>query len=114
VTESDFLRVNFAESDVIQRGRISSRNVDLPGVRITEVTFAPGARWSADAASFAGTALCARPHDAVVMSGELVIQIDGEEPRTLVPGDVFHVPAGHDAWCSSDRSCVFLEIERMT
>jgi hypothetical protein len=59
MTQSHFLRINFAQSDVIQRGgRISSRTTELPDVRIVQVTFEPGATWSADAASFAGTALC--------------------------------------------------------
>jgi quercetin dioxygenase-like cupin family protein len=78
------------------------------------VTFEPGATWSADAASFAGTALCLIPHDGVVVSGELVIQFEGEERHTLVAGDAFHVPAGHDARCAGDEPCIFLEIERVT
>jgi quercetin dioxygenase-like cupin family protein len=111
MSSSDVLRVAFSESDPIRRGRISSRTAELPGLRIVEVTLAPGAKWSTDAAPFAGTALCERPHDAAVISGELVIQLKDQEPQTLVAGDVFHVPAGHDAWCASDEPCIFLEIE---
>lgn len=111
MTQPDFLRINFTESDLVERGKISSRAVELPGVRIVQAIFAPGAKWSKDAAPFTDTALCERPHDAVVVSGELVVQNRDKQTHTLVAGDVFHLPAGHDAWCASEEPCVFLEIE---
>ena len=45
------------DSDV--HGLISKRTAELDGVSVTEVTFAPGARWSNDLKSYAGTELCA-------------------------------------------------------
>jgi hypothetical protein len=55
------------ESDV--HGLISKRTAELDGVSVTEVTFEPGARWSADLKPYAGTELCELPHVAVVLHG---------------------------------------------
>lgn len=93
------------------RGRITARGVDLPGCRVTEVTFGVGAVWSEDAGPVAGTALCPTPHDVVLISGSLTIRLEGRDPVTVTAGQAVHVPAGHDAWCAGGEPCVFLEIE---
>lgn len=105
------LRVPFEDGPQATRGRISTRTADLPSCRLVQVTFAPGARWSVDAAPFAGTQRCQRPHDAVVVSGALMVQLGCQPPQLLAPGEALHLPADHDAWNEGDEPCVFLEIE---
>jgi len=61
------------DSDV--HGLISKRTAELDGVSVTEVTFAPGARWSNDLKSYAGTELCELSHVAVVLDGRLAVQM---------------------------------------
>jgi hypothetical protein len=72
------------DSDV--HGLISKRTTELDGMSGTEVTFAPGTRWSNDLKSYAGTELCELPHVAVVLDGRLTVQMaDGssEESRQV-------------------------------
>ncbi len=107
----DLARAAIADAAAVVRGRITTRTIDLPEHRLVHVVFAPGARWSIDAAPSAGTALCQRPHDAIVLSGTLGVRIAGNTAE-LIPADhVFHLPAGHDAWCVGIEPCVLLEIE---
>ena len=56
------------DSDV--HGLISKRTAELDGVSVTEVTFAPGARWSNDLKSYAGTELCELPHVRSCSTGD--------------------------------------------
>jgi hypothetical protein len=37
-----------------------------------------------------------------------VVMGDGTE-LTVGPGDVFHMPPGHDAWIVGDEACVLLD-----
>lgn len=56
-----------------------------------------------------GTATGRHSHPGIetgyVVAGEVVMQIDGEAPRTLVPGDSYLIPAGriHDVRVAGGR-----------
>jgi quercetin dioxygenase-like cupin family protein len=90
-------------------GRIAKQSVTLAGVTATRVTFAPGARWSAELARKAGTPSCAAPHVAYVQSGVLRVRMDDGATEDFGPGDVMILPSGHDAWTMGDDPCVFVE-----
>jgi quercetin dioxygenase-like cupin family protein len=98
------------ESDV--HGLISKRTAALDGVSVTEVTFAPGARWSNDLKDYAGTELCELPHVAVVLSGTLAVQMADGSSEEFSAGDVMMLPPGHDAWSVGDEACRFVEFSR--
>jgi len=98
------------DSDV--HGLISKRTAELDGVAVTEVTFAPGARWSQDLKSYAGTELCELPHVAVVVDGRLAVQMADGSREEFSAGDVMLLPPGHDAWSVGDRACRFVEFSR--
>ena len=98
------------DSDV--HGLISKRTAELDGVAVTEVTFAPGARWSQDLKSYAGTELCELPHVAVVVDGRLAVQMADGSREEFAAGDVMLLPPGHDAWSVGDRACRFVEFAR--
>jgi hypothetical protein len=98
------------ESDV--HGLISKRTAALDGVSVTEVTFAPGARWSNDLKEYAGTELCELPHVAVVLSGTLAVQMADGSREEFSAGDVMMLPPGHDAWSVGDEACRFVEFSR--
>jgi hypothetical protein len=97
-------------SDV--HGLISKRTAALDGVSVTEVTFAPGARWSNDLKEYAGTELCELPHVAVVLSGTLAAQMADGSIEEFSAGDVMMLPPGHDAWSVGDEACRFVEFSR--
>ncbi len=103
MTPANLLRLLFADTPQVVRGLISARALDLPGCRLVQVTFAPGARWSTDAAPFAGTAVCERAHDAV-MTGNLGIQIGDGAAECVTASDAIHLPSGHDAWTIGEQT----------
>jgi len=44
----------------------------------------------------------------MVVSGRSMIAMDSGEERVVRPGDVFHVPPGHDSWVVGDEPYVSL------
>jgi hypothetical protein len=93
-------------------GRITKASVVLDGVTVTRVTFGPGARWSEDLKSYAGTDSCQLPHVALVLSGQLQVVMDDGSEELFGPNDVMLLPPGHDAWSVGDEACVFVEFSR--
>jgi ketosteroid isomerase-like protein len=80
------------------------------GVTFLRGTFEPGWRWSTDIAPIAGTALCQTRHLGYVISGRVGIKNDDGTEFELGPGDVFDLPAGHDAWVVGSEPCVMLDV----
>lgn len=103
-------RLNEMPVDV--HGLISKRTAELDGVRVTQVTFAVGAKWSQDLAEYAGTDLCELPHVALVMAGTLGVRMTDGSVDEFSAGDVMLLPPGHDAWCVGDVDCTFVEFSR--
>lgn len=78
------------------------------GLSIGRATYQPGWKWSQDVGPIAGTASCQVEHVGMVVSGRAKIAMDGGEERVVGPGDVFHVPPGHDSWVVGDEPYVSL------
>jgi ketosteroid isomerase-like protein len=79
------------------------------GMALMKGTFEPGWRWSTDVAPIAGTTSCQTRHLGYVISGRMhVIQDDGTE-IDVGPGDLFDLPAGHDAYVVGDEPCVMVD-----
>jgi len=71
--------------------------------------FEPGWRWSTDIAPIAGTSSCQTHHLGYVISGRMQVRMDDGSETTVGPGDVFDLPAGHDAWVLGDEPCVMVD-----
>ncbi len=73
--------------------------------------YEPGWRWSLHVAPGTGTASCLVEHVGFVISGRAVVRMDdsGQEV-VLEPGDLFHVPPGHDSWVIGDAPYVSLHL----
>lgn len=80
------------------------------GATFLRGTFEPGWRWSTDVAPIAGTASCRVRHLGYVISGRMGIQTDDGTKLELGPGDIFDLPAGHDAWVLGDEPCLMVDI----
>ncbi len=93
-------------------GLISKKTAQLDGVAVTEVTFRPGARWSTDLKSYAGTDLCELPHVALVTAGTLRVLLRDGSQEDFSAGEVMLLPPGHDAWTAGDQPCTFVEFSR--
>ena len=77
--------------------------MDLDGVKVMQMTFGPGARWSTDLKPDVGTELCQAPHVALVLSGTLHVELQDGSVREFSRHDVMMIPPGHDAWSVGDN-----------
>ena len=80
------------------------------GATFMRGTFEPGWRWSTDLAPIAGTATCQSRHLGYVISGRIGIKNDDGTALEVGAGDVFDLPAGHDAWVIGDEPCVMVDV----
>lgn len=71
--------------------------------------FEPGWRWSTDIAPIAGTDTCRTRHLGYVVSGRMQVRMDDGKELTIGAGDLFDLPAGHDAWVLGDEPCVMID-----
>lgn len=78
-------------------------------VSLLHGTFEPGWRWSQDLAPLAGTASCQVRHLGYVLAGAMRIKLDDGTERDIGAGDLFDIPAGHDAWVTGDIPCEMVD-----
>lgn len=91
--------------------RGSAQVVTVEGATVARGRLDPGWRWSNDIQPGVGTPSCQLQHRGVVPSGSLHVEADEGSAMTLVPGDVFLIPPGHDAWVVGEGEVVTLEWE---
>jgi mannose-6-phosphate isomerase-like protein (cupin superfamily) len=72
-------------------------------------TFEPGWKWSRDIKPVAGTQSCQVSHTGYCLSGRMAVLMDDGTLTNIEPGDVVHIPAGHDAWTLGDAPCMFID-----
>jgi ketosteroid isomerase-like protein len=79
------------------------------GLTLLRGVFEPGWRWSSDIAPIAGTDSCQTHHLGYIISGRMQIRMDDGTETTVEAGDLFDLPAGHDAWVLGDEPCVMVD-----
>ena len=79
------------------------------GLTLLKGVFEPGWRWSNDVAPIAGTESCQTHHLGYVISGRMQTRMDDGTERTIEAGDLFDLPAGHDAWVLGDEPCEMVD-----
>ena len=77
--------------------------VTLGSLHVGRGELQPGWRWANDIRPIAGTTSCEIPHIGYILSGTLHIETDDGNAVDLKPGDVYTIPAGHDAWVVGDE-----------
>ena len=83
--------------------------INMGGGSVGRLTLEPGWRWSEHVKPIAGTEWCEAPHFQYQVSGRIhVLMHDGTEFE-LGPGDVSHLPSGHDAWVVGDEPVVLVD-----
>ena len=85
-------------------------------IRVGPITFGletlePGWRWSVDVRPIAGTDRCEFHHVGYQLSGRWIVEDRHGNPTKIVPGQLFDVPPGHDAWVVGDEACVTLDVQ---
>jgi quercetin dioxygenase-like cupin family protein len=76
-------------------------------------TFEPGWKWSAHVKPIAQTKSCEAAHTQIHISGRLRVKMDDGTEVEFGPGDVGHVPPGHDAWVVGDEPAVIIDVTGM-
>jgi quercetin dioxygenase-like cupin family protein len=89
------------------KGRVEL--VELAGNAVGRGTFEPGWRWSEHVKPIAGTHSCQVEHIGYVLDGRMRVVMDDGDELEVGPGDVFHMPPGHDAWIVGEKPCVLLD-----
>lgn len=79
------------------------------GLTLMRGVFEPGWRWSADVAPIAGTDTCQTRHLGCVLAGTMRVRTDGGDEHDISAGDLFDLPAGHDAWVIGQEPCVMVD-----
>ena len=79
------------------------------GAALVVGTFEPGWKFSADVGPIVGTTMCQTRHLGYVLSGRMNIVMDDGTEMQIGPGDLFDLPAGHDAWVIGDEPCLMVD-----
>jgi uncharacterized RmlC-like cupin family protein len=103
-------RKSFDHPDETRKpGRGTAQVVNVGGFGLMHVTLEPGWRWSEDVKPNAHTDTCQANHVIQMVSGHMHV-VYGESEEEFGPGDLGHIPPGHDAWVVGDEPAVYLDI----
>jgi quercetin dioxygenase-like cupin family protein len=91
---------------VLEKGRFEL--VEIGGLTLGRATYEPGWKWSQHVGPAAGTESCKVEHVGLVVSGRAAVRMDDGTEVVMEPGDLFHVPPGHDSWVVGDEPYVSL------
>lgn len=83
--------------------------VSIGGGSVGKATFEPGWKWSLSVKPIAKTDSCQGNHQVYVFSGRMHIAMTDGTEIEIGPGDVAHIPPGHDAWVLGSEPCVALD-----
>lgn len=81
--------------------------VSIGGLTVGRATYEPGWRWSEHVGDGPDDR-CQVEHVGLVVSGQAAVLMDDGTELVMGPGDLFHVPPGHDSWVVGDEPYVSL------
>jgi len=87
--------------------------VTLGGVTFGRATLQPGWKWSECVKPIAGTETCEAAHLQYHISGKLHVRMDDGSEKQFGPGDISHIPPGHDAWVVGTQPVVIIDVTGM-
>jgi quercetin dioxygenase-like cupin family protein len=96
------------ETRTFEKGRFDVYAVGP--MTLGRATYDPGWRWSEHVGAATGERLCQVEHVGLVLSGRAAVAMTDGSERVMEPGQLFHVPPGHDSWVVGDEPYVSLHI----
>ena len=84
--------------------------VRLEGYTLGRFTFEPGWRWSECIKPVVKTESCQVSHVGYAVSGRITIRLKDGTQKTIVPGDSYTIPPGHEAWVEGNERFVGIEV----
>lgn len=105
---------SFSKPDEVRRFELGKVEIVLvEGTTLGRAVFEPGWRWSTCVKPVAKTESCQVAHLNLHISGRLHVRMDDGSEREFGPGDVGHIPPGHDAWVVGEEPVVVIDISGM-
>jgi hypothetical protein len=111
MVDMDLTLINFdAPSEVrtFEKGRFELYEVGP--TTLGRATYEPGWRWSEHVGAATGERSCQVEHVGLVLAGQAAVKMDDGTESVMRPGDLFHVPPGHDSWVVGDEPYVSLHV----
>ena len=84
--------------------------VRLEGFTIGRFNFEPGWRWSECIKPVVKTDSCQVSHVGYAVSGRLTVRMKDGTQKTIVAGESYTIPPGHDAWVEGNERFVGIEV----
>lgn len=103
-------RKNFENPDEVRNFDLGHVDVvRLDELAVGQFILNPGWRWSTNVGPIAGTSSCHHRHIGYSLSGTLEVRMDDGTVMTIVQGDAYEIPPGHDAWVVGDKTVNLVE-----
>jgi quercetin dioxygenase-like cupin family protein len=84
--------------------------VRLEGFTFGRFNFEPGWRWSECIKPVVKTDSCQASHAGYAVSGSITVRMQDGTQKTIVAGDSYTIPPGHDAWVEGNEPFVGIEV----
>jgi len=84
--------------------------VRLEGFTVGRFNLEPGWRWSECIKPVVKTDSCQASHVGYAVSGRLTVRLEDGTQNTVVAGESYTIPPGHDAWVEGDERFVGIEV----
>ncbi len=88
-----------------EKGGVTIDVVNLGDLRVKRARYPTGWHFAEDM----GADRCPDTHVGYVISGHIRARFDDGTEVDMKAGDVFAIPAGHDAWC--DEECTIVQFD---
>ncbi|MGE0057108.1 MAG: cupin domain-containing protein [Dehalococcoidia bacterium] len=85
--------------------------LSIAGGQIGRYTFQPGWRWSECIKPVVHTDTCQVDHIGYMISGSLHLEHEDGTKQDIVPGMVYRIAPGHDAWNAGSEPAVVVEFQ---
>lgn len=84
--------------------------IRLEGFTLGRFNFEPGWRWSECVKPVVKTDSCQASHVGYAVSGSITVHMNDGTRKTIVAGDSYTIPPGHDAWVEGKERFVGIEV----
>jgi len=96
------------EVRTFEKGRVEL--VKVADTTFGRATLEPGWKWSTCVKPIVQTESCQVSHLQYQVSGRLRVRMEDGSEQEFGPGDVAHIPPGHDAWVVGNEPVVVVDV----
>ena len=100
-----------APDEVRSPDKTSVEVVNVGDGQIARCTFQPGWKWSDCVKPVVGTDTCQAEHIGYQISGRIHVEHADGTTADIVPGEVYRIAPGHNAWVLGNEPAVGVEFQ---